>query len=143
MVISHLQDNLALPIEFEWIKGHQTLSADMDGGTGVLLNIDVDHLATAQYAKQIITPQHGVFHAGMVCYHQQGHHVQNIHKNAISSRESNTNMIDYYTSKGWTFDALEAIDWITMGKFLIQQHPIERCKIIQLMHDWQHTGYQK
>jgi hypothetical protein len=30
-----------------------------------------------------------------------------------------------------------------MEKFLKLRHPIERCNIIQSMHDWQNTGYQK
>jgi hypothetical protein len=36
----------------------------MDVGTGILLNIEVNKLATAQYAKQISTPQCGVFLTG-------------------------------------------------------------------------------
>jgi hypothetical protein len=142
MVMSQLQDHLALKVEFEWIKGHQCLSMDIDNSTGVLLNIDVDQLATKQYSKNIITPQCGVFHAGTVCYHQEGNHVQDIH-NAITSRETDCDILNYYRSKGWKCENLKRVDWVTLGKFLKRRHPIERCKIIQLMHDWQHTGYQK
>lgn len=102
MVISHLQCHLALQKEFEWIKGYQTPTEDMDEGTGILLNIDVDKLASAQYSKQTIIPQCCVFLAGTICYHQHGHDVQDIY-NVISSSESDNNdMLDYYKSKGWT-----------------------------------------
>jgi hypothetical protein len=40
-------------------------------------------------------------------------------------------------------DVLEGVDWIAMGKFLKRHHPIECCKIVQTMHDWQNMGSQK
>jgi hypothetical protein len=142
MVMSHLQSRLALNIEFEWIKGHQTVSEEVPNLTGILLNTDVDRLATVQYAKQYLSPQRGVFLVGTVCLHQNGHHVQDIY-NAISSRETDKDLLDYYVSKGWTMDTLEGVDWVALGKFLKRRHPIERCKIVQTMHDWQNTGSQK
>jgi hypothetical protein len=115
----------------------------MEMNIGILLNIaDVDNLVTAQYAKQTISPQRGVFLADTVCYQKSGHHVQDIY-NAISSRETDNNILKYYKSKGWSLAILEQVEWITMGNFLKRQHPIERCKIVQTMHDWQNTGYQK
>jgi hypothetical protein len=142
MVLSHLQKHMALRVEFEWIKGHQTPTDDMDKNVGILLNIDVDNLATAQYAKHTISPQRGVFLAGTVCFHQRGHHVQNIY-NAISSRETDQDLLDHYVAKGWTLEALEKVEWVALGTFLKRRHPIERCKAIQTMHNWQNTGYQK
>jgi glycogen synthase len=129
MVMSHLHSRLALNIEFEWIKGHHTPSEEIPNGTGILLNIDVDRLAIAQYTKQIMSPQRGVFLAGTVCFHQNGHHVQDIY-NAISSRETDKDLLDYYVLKGWKMDVLEGVDWIALGKFLKRHHPIERCKIV-------------
>lgn len=108
MAISHLQYHLALQIEFEWIKGHQIPTENMEEGLGILFNIDVYKLEMVQYTKQTTTPQCGVFLAGTVCYQQQGHHVQDIY-NVFSSRESDNDMLDYYKSKGWTMDALKLI----------------------------------
>jgi hypothetical protein len=142
MLLGHLQTHLSLRIEFEWIRGHQIPTEDMESNIGILLNNDVDELATKQYTKKGASPQRGVFLAGTVCYHQSGHHVQNI-SNAISSRETDKDILDYYQSKGWGLEALENVEWLTLGKFLKRRHPIERCKIVQAMHDWQNTGYQK
>jgi hypothetical protein len=39
--------------------------------------------------------------------------------------------------------SLESVDWVGLQKFLKTQSPISRCKILQSMHNWQNTGYQK
>jgi hypothetical protein len=59
------------------------------------------------------------------------------------SRESDQVLLDYYKTHRWTEKALELVDWVNLETFLQRRHPIERCNIIQLMHDWQHTGYQQ
>ncbi len=46
-------------------------------------------------------------------------------------------------SKGWTRTNLGMVDWIGLQNFLKTQSPISRCKILQSMHNWQNTGYQK
>jgi hypothetical protein len=142
MVLSNLQSNLLLKVEFEWVRGHQT--ADLSAGNldAILLNNDVDRLATLQYDKRQNIPQRGAFKSGVVCFHQMGFHVQNIY-NAISSRESDNELLDYYKTHGWHEDTLVLVDWMNIGKFLSRCHPIERCNVIQTMHNWQNTGHQK
>jgi hypothetical protein len=44
---------------------------------------------------------------------------------------------------GWTIQRISLVDWVNMETFLKTRHPIDRCNIIQSMHDWQHTGSQK
>jgi hypothetical protein len=40
-------------------------------------------------------------------------------------------------------ESLEWIDWPHLQIFLKLNSPTARCKILQSMHNWQHTGYQK
>jgi hypothetical protein len=74
-----------------------------------LLNIEVDRMATTQYNKLEVPPHCGVFHSGIVCYHQLGFHVQNI-KNAIMSRESDQALLDYYKAHRWSEKSLGMVD---------------------------------
>jgi hypothetical protein len=55
-VTSELQQSLQLNINFEWVRGHQTADDTNDNNMAILLNIDVDRMATAQYAKQHSVP---------------------------------------------------------------------------------------
>jgi hypothetical protein len=142
MVMAELQRRLFLTINFQWIRSHQTDVSPETDSTLVQLNNDVDILASKAYSAQSALVERGTFLAGSVCYHQSGHHVQDIY-DAIRSRESNERIIDYYRSKGWTLENLEIIDWHHMDKFLRTQSPIARCKILQSMHNWQNTGTQK
>jgi hypothetical protein len=141
-LLSHLQSHLNLVIHFEWIKGHQDVVDSSSSNLFVDLNIQVDSLATEIYKEDLPIPQRGFYHSGVVCFHQEGFHVQNIN-NAIASRESDGRLLAYYKSKGWTEDSLLYVDWIAMEKFLLTLSPIVRCNTIQLMHNWQNTGYQK
>jgi hypothetical protein len=59
------------------------------------------------------------------------------------SRESDQVLLDYYKTHRWTEKALELVDWTHLEIFLKRRHLIEHCNIIQLMHDWQHTGNQQ
>jgi hypothetical protein len=142
LVLSSLQLRLPMNIEFEWIKSHQQDDDDETIKTKIGLNNDVDRLASTAYELGSISPERGSFLSGVVCFHQQGHHVQNIH-DAISARESDQRLLEYYQSKGWTMESLEWIDWPHLQIFLKQNSPTARCKILQSMHNWQHTGYQK
>jgi hypothetical protein len=142
MVLSNLQSNLLLKVDFEWVRGHQAAVLDTGNLDAILLNNDVDRLATLQYDKRQNIPERGAFKSGGVCFHQMGFHVQNIY-NAISSRESDNVLLDYYKTHGWREDTLVLVDWMNIGKFLSRCHPIERCNVIQTMHDWQNTGHQK
>jgi hypothetical protein len=108
----------------------------------IQINNDVDKLASDMYKFNLPSPHRGVFHSGIVCFHQNGFHIQDIFK-AVSSHESDKDLIDYYISKGWTMTALERVDWPGMQKFLKSLSPILRCNAIQMLHDWQNTGYQK
>jgi hypothetical protein len=141
-LLSHLQSHLKLMIHFEWIKGHQDLVDSSSSNLFVDLNIQMDSLATEIYREDLPIPQRGFYHSGVVCFHQEGCHVQNIN-NAVASRESDGRLLDYYKSKGWTEDSLLHVDWIAMEKFLNTLSPIVRCNTIQLMHNWQNTGSQK
>jgi ribonuclease HI len=141
-VTSELQKSIHLSINFEWVRGHQSADENNNNNIAILLNIDVDRMATAQYEKNVPPPHRGAFHAGEVCFHQMGFHVQKI-KNAITARESDTCLLEYYKQSGWTTTSLELVDWYHLEQFLKQCHPIERCNIIQLMHNWQNTGYQQ
>jgi hypothetical protein len=137
-----LQKSLQLKVAFEWIRGHQIAEEQKDNVLAVLLNIEVDAMATAQYKKEETPPHRGAFHSGVVCFHQKGFHVQKV-TNAIMSRESDSSIIDYYLAHGWDEESLLLVDWTNLEKFMKRRHPIERCNIIQLMHDWQNTGYQQ
>jgi hypothetical protein len=56
-------------------------------------------------------------------------------KNAISLRESDVALLEYYMQHGWSENDLEMVDWINLESFLKHCHPTERCNIIQSMHD--------
>jgi hypothetical protein len=56
-ILSQLQCHLALQIEFEWIKGHQTANEDLEDVVGILFNTNVDKLATNHFVKQTTVPQ--------------------------------------------------------------------------------------
>jgi hypothetical protein len=142
MVTNCLLDSIQLQVYFEWIQGHQNIDADEENILPKLLNTEVDKLATCQYIKEAIPPHRGAFHSGVVCFHQKGFHVQQM-ENTISARESDNLLLEYYMDHGWTRANLQGVDWINMETFLKCRHPIERCNIIQLMHDWQNMGYQK
>jgi hypothetical protein len=129
-------------VHFEWIKGHQDLVDSLSNNLFLDLNIQVDSLASVIYKEDLPIPQRGFYHSGVVCFHQEGCHVQNIN-NAVASRESDGRLLDYYKSKGWTDDSLLNVDWIAIEKFLNTLSPIVRCNTIQLMHNWQNTGSQK
>ncbi len=94
------------------------------------------------YDKGNKVPHRGAFSSGMVCYHQDGCHVQDILK-AIFSQESDKDILEYHISKRWTKDALKQVDWIGMQKFLNQLSPITQCNAVQMIHNWQNMGYQK
>jgi hypothetical protein len=104
-LMAHLQVSMKMSIAFEWIKGHQEGQGDEKELFAIDLNNQVDTLATDIYAKNLEIPQRGIFFSGQVCYHQQGYHVQDI-MNAITARESDQQMLEYYKSKGWSDDAL-------------------------------------
>jgi hypothetical protein len=142
LLTSHLLSSIKLHVEFELVRGHQTADDHNENIMATLLNIKVDKMATEQYNKCKSIPHRGAFHSGKVCYHQKGFHVQKI-QNAIMARESDANLLTYYKQHGWSENALELVDWRQIEKFLRRRHLIERCNIIQLMHDWQHTGYQQ
>jgi hypothetical protein len=142
MVMSNLQQNMRLKIEFEWVRGHQSIDMGNEQLMALLLNTEVDWLATLQYDKGQEIPQCGSFISGEVCFHQLGFHVQNIY-NAVSTRESNKILLDYYKLRGWHEHCFELVNWRNMGNFLKKCHPIKQCNTIQSMHDWQHTGHQK
>lgn len=142
LVLSSLQARLPMMIDFEWIKSHQQDHQDEDIMIKIGLNNDVDKLATKAYKQGYLSPERGMFLSGVVCFHQQGHHVQNLY-DTISARESEQHLLDYCQRKGWTLDTLEWIDWPHIKIFLSQNSPTTRCKILQSMHNWQHTGYQK
>jgi hypothetical protein len=125
-----------------WIRGHQEGQGDERELFAIELNNQVDALATDIYTKNLEVPQRGIFFSGQVCYHQQGYHIQDI-TNAISARESDQQMLDYYKSKGWYDNALLQVDWSALGKFLKTQSPMVRCNTVKLMHNWQNTGSQK
>jgi hypothetical protein len=141
-LLVHLQLRLKITIQFEWIRGHQQDSDGSPDQLAIELNNEVDALATDIYKLHMPIPQRGAFYSGKVCFHQDGFHVQDITK-AISSRESDDHLLAYYKSKGWTESALLHVDWTAMEKFLLTQSPTARCHTIQLMHNWQNTGYQK
>lgn len=82
---------LRITIQFEWIKGHQNSTDNPLDQFSIELNTQADSLATDIYKSDL----------RQVCFHQEGFHVQDI-ANAISSRESDQHMLDYYRSKGWT-----------------------------------------
>jgi hypothetical protein len=142
MVLADLQKSLKFGIMFEWIKSHQTqaTSTTLNKKEQALLdqkiqlNEDVDRLAS--------NTERGAFYSGKVCYHQDGTHVQDI-KKAISSIDSNYDLIQYYLSKGWKMENLQQVDSIEMEKFMKKQTPISRCNIVQMIHDWQNMGSQK
>jgi hypothetical protein len=142
MVTNCLLGSIQLKVNFEWVRGHQELDDQNENIAAILLNTEVDKLATKQYEKQEPPKHRGAFHSGIVCYHQKGFHVQRI-RNAISARESDDSLIQYYLDHGWTMQLISLVDWINMESFLKTRHPIDRCNIIQSMHDWQHTGSQK
>jgi hypothetical protein len=141
-VMSELQDHLKLTVHFEWIKSHQTSTGEELSADAIRLNTEVDALATDVYKLKKKPPHRGFYFSGTVCFHQNGYHIQDIYK-AISSHESDKALIDYYLSKGWTIAALEKVDWPGMQKFLKYLSPIVRCNAIQMLHNWQNTGYQK
>jgi hypothetical protein len=130
----HLQMNLNITFQFEWIKVHQQGHGDSSEQFPIELNTQVDSLATDTYKSNMIIPQCGAFYSGQVCYHQDGYHVQHI-ANAISSRESDEHILDYYTSNGWTEDAFLHVDWTAMEKFIRTQSPIVQCNTIKIMHN--------
>jgi hypothetical protein len=142
LLTSHILSSIKLHVEFKWVRGHQTAEENNDNIMATLLNIEVDKMATEQYTKCKSIPHRGAFHSGKVCYHQKGFHVQKI-QNAIMARESDANLLTYYKQHGWSENSLELVDWRQIEKFLWRRHPIERCNIIQLMHDWQHMGSQQ
>jgi hypothetical protein len=150
MLMADLQKRLRITVQFEWIKSHQTAidSDEMSKDDALMLqhkiqlNDDVDVLASQQYLKEYISISRGAFSVGKVCYHQNGTHVQDITK-AISSYDSDRDILEYYVDKGWSMDTLKLVDWICVEKFLKKQTPISRCKIVQMMHNWQNTGSQK
>jgi hypothetical protein len=150
MVLVELQYCLKLNVTFEWIKSHQISDTGFPLNKDeialvqqkIALNDDVDKLASAAYSNTSEPTERGAFYAGIVCYHQDGAHVQDITK-AISSIDSDYDLLQYYISKGWTMDSLKLVDWIGMETFMKNQSPIVRCKIVQMIHDWQNTGTQK
>jgi hypothetical protein len=133
---------LTISINFEWIKSHQTSTGNAISDEAIQLNNEVDALASAVYRLNTPPTHRGVFYSGVVCFHQDGYHIQDIFK-AISSHESDKNLLDYYVSKGWMMEALEKVDWPGMHKFLNLLSPIACCNAIQMLHNWQNTGYQK
>jgi hypothetical protein len=142
MVMAELQRRLYLNIDFQWIRGHQTDESIANDPIHIQMNQAVDALATKAYALGDIPAERGAFLAGKVCFHQSGHHVQDVY-DAIKSRESDDRLLEYYISKGWKRSNLALIDWRHLDKFLSTQSPIARCKILQSMHNWQNTGKQK
>jgi hypothetical protein len=122
-LLLHLQLNLNITIHFEWIRGHQDTIDTRSDHLFIDLNTQVDALATDIYNENMTIYQQGAFHSGIVCYHQDGCHVQNI-TNAVSSRESDGRLLEYYQSKGWAKDSLLHVDWIAMGKFLNTLSPM-------------------
>jgi hypothetical protein len=75
LVLSSLQIRLPMTIDFEWIKGHQEDVQDEEIQTKISLNTDVDKLAARAYEQGHLSPEQGMFLSGVVCFHQQGHHV--------------------------------------------------------------------
>jgi hypothetical protein len=142
MVMADLQQHINITIDFEWIQIHQDNVDNEEAQVKPSLNADVDTLASRAYSLNGPLPERGAFLAGTVCYHQQGKHVQSVH-DAITARESDARILQYYISKGWTLAKLDMVDWIGLQSFLKTQSPISRCKILQTMHNWQHTGHQK
>jgi hypothetical protein len=142
MVMSHPQKQLLLHVDFEWVRGHQSIAEYNKNAVAVLLNTDVDKLATLQYNKEQAISQWSAFISEALCYHQLRFHVQNIY-NVVASRESDKLLLEYYKSHGWNDDALAMVDWPNMEKILKRCHPIKRCNTIQSMHDWQNIRHQK
>jgi hypothetical protein len=142
MVMGELQYRIPLRINYEWIRSHQTAETNTDINQYIKLNNEVDILATEAYSDNTIPPERVFFLAGQVCLHQSGYHVQDVF-DAIRSRESDNRLLEYYVSKGWRMHDLKIVDWRGMEKFLTTQSPTSRCKILQSMHNWQNTGYQK
>lgn len=141
-VLSILQSNLTIPVHFKWIKSHQTSTGNEISAEAIQLNNEVDELASAVCRLNNPLTHCGAFHSGMVCFHQDGYHIQDIFK-AISSHKSDKSLLDSYISKRWMMEALEKVDWPGMYKFLNLLSPIVRCNAIQMLHNWQNTGFQQ
>jgi hypothetical protein len=150
MVIVELQKYLKFGVTFEWIKSHQCSSQSPPPTNDeiklqeqkIRLNDNVNKLVTAAYTDESDYVKRGDSYSGEVCYHQDGAHIQDISK-AISSIDSDYDIIQYYLSKGWSMDRLKRVEWVGMETFLSNQSPITCCNTIQMMHDWQNTGSQK
>jgi hypothetical protein len=122
LTTSDLLSSMNLQVNFEWVRGHQSLDANNENIQAILLNTEVDRMVTEQYKKHEIPPHRGAFHSGIVCFHQQGFHVQKI-QNAKSARESDANLLEYYTSHGLRTSNLEKVDWKNLEFFLKRCHP--------------------
>jgi ribonuclease HI len=99
MATNSLLNSIHLKVNFEWIQGHQQFDKQNENILPILLNTEVDKLATNQYTKQEHPPHRGTFHLGVVCFHQKGFHVQHI-SNSISARESDNSLLEYYLDHG-------------------------------------------
>jgi hypothetical protein len=49
LLTSHLLSSIKLPVEFEWVQGHQTADDNNENIMATLLNIEVDKIATEHY----------------------------------------------------------------------------------------------
>jgi ribonuclease HI len=61
MVTSSLLRSIHLSVDFEWVKGHQTLDVNNEDILPILLNTEVDKLATEQYKRADTLKHRGLF----------------------------------------------------------------------------------
>ena len=142
----------ALPIEVEckWIKSHQDTNEYSTKINGpftrpVQLNILVDGLAgkglTQAIASKVIKP---VFSTTvMSLYENDGTEISNL-RQYLTHTINGTILKDYYrTKRNWHSRVFHTIDWEALETLLKSKRPIMQNRLIQLIHNWQHTGYQK
>ena len=147
---SNLIDALPISIECIWIKSHQDVNEYSEKIFGpfsrpVQLNIQADELANrglqAALKEQITKPVFSTTVMGL--YEYDGHEISDLRRYLLRTING-TALMDYYRSKrGWHSRVFTTIDWEALDLLLKAKRPIENNRLIQLIHNWQNTGYQK
>ena len=147
---SELVSILPIEVEFTWIKAHQNENGKGEIINGpfnkkVQTNIRADELATngVKQSKntQVIRPELSTTKVGL--RDVRGREIINIRK-YLEMRTNGKEILKYYDERrNWKEGIIKTIDWEGLNALIKRAGPIQKNRIIQVLHNWQNVGHQK
>ena len=147
---TRLLQQLPIKVRCKWIRAHQnenSMGKKLNGpfSREVELNIVADDLATTGLHQanndRIKKP---IFHATRIGLKTaEGKDVEDLRKYLLK-RTNGDDILNYYRERrGWDRDIIQTIDWEAVDNLLRKTTPLQKNRLMQMMHNWQNVGAQK